>query len=156
MAKKPYSAIYHYKYTPMENHPVWYAISGIPCMDKDGNLTHFFGIARNITKLMETQKQLKEETARAENSGKMKSAFLANMTHEIRTPLNAIVGFSDLLPVVDTKEERLEFIRIIRNNCAFRNTCTSARCPRLSSTSSPVCTTKSSSSCFRRFTKRSA
>jgi signal transduction histidine kinase len=47
----------------------------------------------------------------------MKSAFLANMTHEIRTPLNAIVGFSDLLPVVDTNEERLEFIRIIRNNC---------------------------------------
>ena len=116
-AKKPYNAIYHYKYTPMESHPVWYAINGIPCQDKDGNLTHYFGIARNITKLMETQKQLKEETARAEDSGRMKSAFLANMTHEIRTPLNAIVGFSDLLPVVDTKEERLEFIRIIRNNC---------------------------------------
>jgi signal transduction histidine kinase len=47
----------------------------------------------------------------------MKSAFLANMTHEIRTPLNAIVGFSDLLPVIDTQEERMEFIRIIRNNC---------------------------------------
>jgi signal transduction histidine kinase len=57
------------------------------------------------------------ETERAENSGKMKSAFLANMTHEIRTPLNAIVGFSDLLPLVDTAEERMEFIRIIRNNC---------------------------------------
>ena len=117
MERKPYQAIYHYKYTPMENHPVWYTISGVPCMDKDGNLSHYFGLARNITKLMETQKQLKEETARAEDSGKMKSAFLANMTHEIRTPLNAIVGFSDLLPVVDTKEERLEFIRIIRNNC---------------------------------------
>jgi signal transduction histidine kinase len=39
------------------------------------------------------------------------------MSHEIRTPLNAIVGFSDLLPVVETEEERMEFIRIIRNNC---------------------------------------
>ena len=39
------------------------------------------------------------------------------MTHEIRTPLNAIVGFSDLLPVVETQEERMEFIRIIRSNC---------------------------------------
>jgi signal transduction histidine kinase len=47
----------------------------------------------------------------------MKAAFLANMTHEIRTPLNAIVGFSDLLPVVDSHEDRMEFIRIIRNNC---------------------------------------
>ena len=116
-AQEPYNAIYHYRYTPMESHPVWYAISGIPCHDKDGRLTHYFGIARNITKLMETQNLLKEETARAEDSGRMKSAFLANMTHEIRTPLNAIVGFSDLLPVVDTMEERLEFIRIIRNNC---------------------------------------
>ena len=115
--KKPYNALHHYKYTPLEKHPVWYAISGIPTYDKEGNSTCYFGIARNITKLMDIQKQLKEETARAEDSGKMKSAFLANMTHEIRTPLNAIVGFSDLLPVVDTKEERLEFIRIIRNNC---------------------------------------
>ena len=39
------------------------------------------------------------------------------MTHEIRTPLNAIVGFSDLLPMVDDYGERMEFIRIIRNNC---------------------------------------
>lgn len=114
---KPYNAIHHYSYTPLEKHPVWYAISGVPNFDNEGRLISYFGIARNITKLMDTQRQLKEETARAEDSGKMKSAFLANMTHEIRTPLNAIVGFSDLLPVVDTAEERMEFIRIIRNNC---------------------------------------
>ena len=47
----------------------------------------------------------------------MKSAFLANMTHEIRIPLNAIVGFSDLLQVIDEPADRKEFIRIIRNNC---------------------------------------
>lgn len=39
------------------------------------------------------------------------------MTHEIRTPLNSIVGFSDILQMVETTEERMEFIRIIRNNC---------------------------------------
>ena len=66
---------------------------------------------------MEAQQRLKDETQRAEESGKMKAAFLANMTHEIRTPLNAIVGFSDLLPVVENHDERMEFIRIIRNNC---------------------------------------
>lgn len=116
-ARKPYNAIHHYQYTPLENQAVWYSISGIPTFDKDGTLINYFGIARNITNLMVTQQKLIEETRRAENSGKMKSAFLANMTHEIRTPLNAIVGFSDLLPMVDTTEERMEFIRIIRNNC---------------------------------------
>ena len=116
-SRQPYDAIHHYRYTPLEKHPVWYAISGIPNLDQAGKLTSYFGIARNITFLMDAQERLKRETSRAEDSGRMKSAFLANMTHEIRTPLNAIVGFSDLLPVIDTKEERMEFIRIIRNNC---------------------------------------
>ena len=118
-ARQPYNAIHHYRYTPLEHHPVWYAISGIPLSTPHATTStpQYFGIARNITKLLEVQEQLRIETSRAEDSGRMKSAFLANMTHEIRTPLNAIVGFSDLLPVVDTKEERLEFIRIIRNNC---------------------------------------
>ena len=107
----------HFKYTMINPTPVWYAISGIPKFDENGNLSHYFGVARNIDNLMEAQQKLKDETKRAQESGKMKAAFLANMTHEIRTPLNAIVGFSDLLPVVESHEDRMEFIRIIRNNC---------------------------------------
>ena len=47
----------------------------------------------------------------------LKSTFMANMTHEIRTPLNAIVGFSDVLPMLKTPEEKQEIIRVIMNNC---------------------------------------
>ena len=115
--RKPFNIIHHYNYTPMEHSPVWYAISGIPTYDDKGGLNEYFGVARNITDLMEAQQKLKEETARAEDSGHLKAAFLANMTHEIRTPLNAIVGFSDILQMVETPAERIEFIRIIRNNC---------------------------------------
>ena len=114
---KPFNVIHHFHHTYLSKEPVWLAISGIPTYEKNGERIGYFGIARDITDLMEAQQKLKEETERAESSGKMKSAFLANMTHEIRTPLNAIVGFSDLLPMVDTAEERMEFIRIIRNNC---------------------------------------
>lgn len=114
---KPFNVIHHFSYTHYNKKPGWYAISGIPTFDDNGQRIGYFGVTRDITKLMLAQQKLKMETERAENSGKMKSAFLANMTHEIRTPLNAIVGFSDLLPVVDTTEERMEFIRIIRNNC---------------------------------------
>ena len=114
---EPFNIIHQYNYTPLQNDPCWFSVSGMPEFDADGQLVDFFGMARDITQLMSAQEQLRQETERAEDSGKLKSAFLANMTHEIRTPLNAIVGFSDLLQMVDDSKERLEFIRIIRNNC---------------------------------------
>ena len=117
MKGKEFNAIHRFNRTPVNPKPSWHALSGIPVYDNKGKLTSYFGIARDITELVSIQQKLKEETTRAEDSGRLKSVFLANMTHEIRTPLNAIVGFSDLLPVVDTQEERMEFIRIIRNNC---------------------------------------
>ena len=109
--------IHHFLNTPVEQDPQWYIISGMPIHDENGKFTGHFGVLRNITYLMETQERLRRETERANDSGRMKSMFLANMTHEIRTPLNAIVGFSDLLQTIDSQEDRMEFIRIIRNNC---------------------------------------
>jgi signal transduction histidine kinase len=53
---------------------------------------------------------------KAEESDRLKTAFLANMGHEIRTPLNAIVGFADLLPVVESEEDRNQLIKEIQNN----------------------------------------
>ncbi len=41
--------------------------------------------------------ELQKAKERAEESDRLKSAFLSNMSHEIRTPMNAIIGFSNLL-----------------------------------------------------------
>ena len=68
------------------------------------------------TNLYRVQQELMEAKDKAEESNRLKSAFLANMSHEIRTPLNAIVGFSNILTVTDSKEERQEYIHIIENN----------------------------------------
>ena len=114
---KSYTVILPFDRTPLDKEPTWYSVSGIPIFNKDGQLVEYFGLSRNITSLMEAQEKLRVETARAEDSGRLKAAFLANMTHEIRTPLNAIVGFSDLLPMVEDAADKQEFMRIIRNNC---------------------------------------
>ena len=97
--------------------PQWAQINCIPEYDEDGRLKGAFGVWRNITRLMQKQEALRRETERANDSGRMKSVFLANMTHEIRTPLNAIVGFSDLLQSVESKDDKQEMIRVIHNNC---------------------------------------
>ena len=50
--------------------------------------------------VLKKEKRMKEELKRlndkADESEKMKTAFLNSICHEIRTPLNAIVGFSEL------------------------------------------------------------
>lgn len=117
LQNKPFNVVHKFNYNPLTKGMAWLSISAIPVFDQEGNLEKYFGIVRDITDLMSAQQRLREETARANDSGRLKSVFLANMTHEIRTPLNAIVGFSDLLQMVETSEERREFIRIIRNNC---------------------------------------
>ena len=95
----------------------WNFIDSVPSFDEDGRLVGTYGIVRNVNALIEKQEQLKRETERANQSGMMKSTFMANMTHEIRTPLNAIVGFSDVLPMLQTPEEKQEIIHVIMNNC---------------------------------------
>ena len=54
---------------------------------------------------------------KAEESGWIKSAFLANISHEIRTPMNGILGFSELLksPNLSTEKQR-EYIRVIEKS----------------------------------------
>lgn len=70
----------------------------------------------DVTNLENIEKELIEVRIRTEQSDRLKSAFLANMSHEIRTPLNAIVGFSKLLPLAETSEEKELYSDIINQN----------------------------------------
>ena len=97
--------------------PQWNYIDCVPYYDEKGRTLGCYGILRNVNELIMKQERLKQETERANDSGRMKSAFMANMTHEIRTPLNSIVGFSDVLPMMESKEEKAEIIKVIMNNC---------------------------------------
>ena len=84
--------------------------------DVDGNPVKIVGTTMLINDRKEMEAALIAARNKAEESDRLKTAFLANMGHEIRTPLNAIVGFADLLPVVENEEDRNQLIREIQNN----------------------------------------
>jgi|GEM_PF-1248944 len=69
-----------------------------------------------ITKV-EVEDKLVEAKEKAEESNRLKSAFLANVSHEIRTPMNAILGFMELLKEPDLEnQQRIEFVDIVNKS----------------------------------------
>jgi PAS domain S-box-containing protein len=69
---------------------------------------------RDISRRKKAEADLIAEKERAQESDRLKTAFLHNVSHEIRTPMNAIIGFSTLLNDPElTAEERNQYIEII-------------------------------------------
>lgn len=58
---------------------------------------YFCVVFNDITEQVLYQKELLKAKEKAEESDRLKSAFLANVSHEIRTPLNGITGFTQLI-----------------------------------------------------------
>ncbi len=74
------------------------------------------GMVMDITHRKYSEQHLLEEKQRAEQSDKLKTAFLANISHEIRTPLNGILGFADILLEHDiSKSDKLHYSTLIHN-----------------------------------------
>ena len=80
-------------------------------------IKHFQVINQDITVQKKLTKDLIAAKEKAEESDRLKTAFLHNISHEIRTPMNAIIGFSGFLDNPKLlPEKRKHFTDIIIQN----------------------------------------
>ncbi|HBB93417.1 MAG: hypothetical protein A2X22_01750 [Bacteroidetes bacterium GWF2_49_14] len=70
----------------------------------------------DITRQKEIEINLVREKEHAEESDRLKTAFINNISHEVRTPLNGILGFSTMLIEEGlVNEEGKEFTKVIES-----------------------------------------
>jgi len=91
----------------------WETVSINP-IKETGKIVNFLAIKKDITKLKKINKELVSAKEQAQQSDRLKSAFLLNMSHEIRTPMNGILGSTELLKEPDlTGGEMEEYLELI-------------------------------------------
>lgn len=74
-------------------------------------------VLNDITEIKNINQNLLIAREKSEDSNRLKSAFLANLSHELRTPMNGILGFSQLLGFPDLDdEERQSYVDLIQKS----------------------------------------
>ncbi len=92
-------------------------VNKTPLKDESGSIIGIVGTARDVTAYKEAEKKLVEAKSKAEESDKLKTAFINNISHEIRTPLNGILGFGQIMAYANLSEhERHEYYNILQKS----------------------------------------
>ena len=103
------------RYIHKSGKTVWVDISIYLQRDIENKPQFFITAIIDITERKNYENELIKAKEKAEESDRLKSAFLTNMSHEIRTPMNGILGFAELLkePTL-TIEDQQDFIQTIQ------------------------------------------
>ena len=106
----------HTLFHDQQGRDIYLSFNLFPVTDRDGAITHYFGLIRNDTEMVYTEMQLREETKKAQETEALKNTFLLNMSYEIRTPLNAVLGFAELFNAPHEAEDEPVFAEEIKRN----------------------------------------
>lgn len=106
----------HTLFHDQQGRDIYLSFNLFPVTDRDGAITHYFGLIRNDTEMVYTEMQLREETKKAQETEALKNTFLQNMSYEIRTPLNAVLGFAELFNAPHETEDEPVFAEEIKRN----------------------------------------
>ena len=91
----------------------WVSTSVSPIRNSKNEITHYLAISVDITEKKAMELNLKKALDKAEESDRLKSSLLANMSHEFRTPVNGILGISNILKDMCEETEKKEMLDLI-------------------------------------------
>jgi PAS domain S-box-containing protein len=103
--KHDYNTIF--EFVKPKGEKIWVELRLIPTYCIQGMGDGAIGTLMDITKLKETEIELKQ-------ANKTKDEFLSTMSHEIRTPLNAVIGMSDILLMEEFLPSQLENLEVLK------------------------------------------
>ena len=95
---------------------IWLMFDMVPLLDAEGGVERYFGLCRNMTEQVETERRLAIETKKAQETEELKQSFLTNMSYEIRTPLNNVVGFAELFEAEHDVADEAFFVEQIKSS----------------------------------------
>lgn len=102
------------KVTRKDGSEFWASVSFSAIFSPQEVVSHYMITLEDITVKKQMLEELVLAKEKAEESDRLKTAFLHNISHEIRTPMNAILGFSEFLADSELPEEkRKQFVEII-------------------------------------------
>ena len=100
-----------------DGHVLMLTTSGSPIFGEEGNFEGYRGVDSDFTERTKMLEELVQSKEKAEESDKLKTAFINNISHEIRTPLNSILGFGQFLAESELSiEQRKEYFSIIEKS----------------------------------------
>lgn len=110
--------------TQKSGEKIWIRCSGSPVYDEERKVSGTIGVFENVNERKKAEDERNKLTEllikakeKAEESDRLKSAFLANISHEIRTPMNGILGFAELLKMPElTSDAQKRYIHIIEQS----------------------------------------
>ena len=114
MSGKSWRGVFHNK--RKDGSLYWESAVISPVIDQKGETINYLAVKEDITDKKKLEQDLILAKEKAEQSDRLKSAFLANVSHEIRTPLNAIIGFSEFLVKDISAEDKKLYSEIIKNS----------------------------------------
>ena len=99
----------------------WFLCRARPLRNERGVITKWYGTNTSITRIVELESKLRQQTEDLIRANQLKDEFLAIVSHELRTPLNPILGWSQLLATGKLDPDKTSLgIDIIQRNAQLQ------------------------------------